>query len=49
MPMLIVTIVAEIVFIITLLLGPETKGQHLVSDIILGQTTQPLPRIGTAD
>ena len=28
MPMLIVTIVAEIVFIIALLLGPETKGQE---------------------
>lgn len=35
MPMLIVTIVAEIVFIIALLLGPETKGTELVSDITL--------------
>ena len=34
-PMLIVTVVSEIVFIIALLLGPETKGKVLVSDIEL--------------
>jgi hypothetical protein len=36
--MLIVTIASEIVFIIALLLGPETKGKVLVSDIELAQT-----------
>jgi len=41
MPMLIVTIVSEIVFIIALLLGPETKGKEFVSDIELTQA----PRI----
>ena len=34
-PMLIVTVVSEIVFIIALLMGPETKGKVLVSDIEL--------------
>ena len=36
-PMLIVTVVSEVVFIIALLLGPETKGKELVSDIELAQ------------
>jgi len=35
MPMLIVTVVSEVVFIIALLMGPETKGKVLVSDIEL--------------
>jgi SHS family lactate transporter-like MFS transporter len=34
-PMLIVTVVSEIVFIIALLLGPETKGKVLISDLEL--------------
>ena len=42
MPMLIVTVVAEIVFIIALLLGPETKGMVMVSDITLAEAPQPL-------
>jgi hypothetical protein len=33
--MLIVTVVSEIVFIIALLLGPETKGKVLISDLEL--------------
>jgi SHS family lactate transporter-like MFS transporter len=49
MPMLIVTVVAEIVFVIALLLGPETKGQHLISDLTLGEAAEPLPRVGTAN
>ena len=40
MPMLIVTVAAEIVFIIALLLGPETKGKVLVSDIELAHEPQ---------
>jgi SHS family lactate transporter-like MFS transporter len=44
MPMLIVTVVAEIVFIIALLLGPETKGIEMVSDVTLAPQA-----VGTAD
>jgi SHS family lactate transporter-like MFS transporter len=35
MPMLIITVASEIVFIIALLLGPETKGKEMVSDLQL--------------
>ena len=35
MPMLIITVVSEIVFIIALLMGPETKGKELGSDLQL--------------
>lgn len=35
MPMLIITVASEIVFIIALLLGPETKGKELGSDLQL--------------
>ena len=39
-----------IVFIIALLLGPETKGMVMVSDITLAQTPQGVPQpAGTAD
>jgi len=41
-PMLIVTIVSEVVFIIALLMGPETKGKELVSDLELA----PAPAAG---
>jgi SHS family lactate transporter-like MFS transporter len=41
-PMLIVTVASEVVFIIALLLGPETKGKVLVSDIELA----PAPAVG---
>ena len=44
MPMLIVTVAAEIVFIIALLLGPETKGIEMVSDVTLAPQAA-----GTAD
>jgi SHS family lactate transporter-like MFS transporter len=44
-PMLVVTIVSEIVFIIALLLGPETKGKVLVSDIELA----PVPRASSPE
>jgi SHS family lactate transporter-like MFS transporter len=35
-PMLIITVVSEVVFIIALLLGPETKGKELTSDLTVG-------------
>ena len=35
MPMLIITVASEIVFIIALLMGPETKGKEMVSDLQL--------------
>ena len=35
MPMLIITVASEIVFIIALLLGPETKGKELGSELQL--------------
>jgi hypothetical protein len=35
MPMLIITVASEIVFIIALLMGPETKGKELASDLQL--------------
>jgi hypothetical protein len=44
MPMLIVTIAAEIVFITALLLGPETKGTDMVSEITLRGESEPLAR-----
>ena len=44
-PMLVVTVLSEIVFIIALLLGPETKGMVMVSDITLTEA----PQAGTAD
>jgi SHS family lactate transporter-like MFS transporter len=44
MPMLIVTVLSEIVFIIALLLGPETKGTEMVSDVTLARAPA-----GTAD
>jgi hypothetical protein len=34
--MLIITVVSEVVFIIALLLGPETKGKELTSDLTVG-------------
>jgi hypothetical protein len=34
-PMLIITVASEIVFIIALLLGPETKGTEMISDVTL--------------
>jgi SHS family lactate transporter-like MFS transporter len=43
-PMLVVTIISEIVFIIALLLGPETKGMVLVSDIQLADAPAGVPQ-----
>jgi len=49
-PMLVITVASEIVFIIALLLGPETKGMVMVSDLTLSHTPQGVPQAaGTAD
>jgi SHS family lactate transporter-like MFS transporter len=40
LPMLIVTTVFLLIFVVALLLGPETKGKILVSDIELRHAPQ---------
>ena len=48
-PMLIGTIAAGASFVIAIIIGPETKGVHLVSDVVLAPGVQPLARTGTGD
>ena len=40
MPMLITTVLALLVFVSAVLLGPETKGMVMVSDLTLGDGPQ---------
>jgi SHS family lactate transporter-like MFS transporter len=47
-PMLVVTVISEIVFIIALLLGPETKGMVMVSDIQLADRPSGRPQAAGA-
>ena len=48
LPMLLITTVFLLIFVVALLLGPETKGKILVSDIELRRVPQ-APSVAVAD